>query len=89
MKAIAILDKMPKDCDECPLVSSINDMCILLDEDAFPNAWVEDAPYYSLKEKGDCPLRPLPKRIPPNEYGNMTPYGSVWNGCIDEILGGE
>lgn len=60
MKAIAIIDEMPKDCDECPFVNENRD-CILLNEDAFPNDWVEDAPYYSLKEKGDCPLKPLPQ----------------------------
>ena len=32
-------------------------------------------------------IRPLPKRIPTNEYGYMTPYGSVWNACLAEITG--
>lgn len=98
MKAIAVIEKMPKDCDECPLVSSINDMCILLDEDAFPNRWVEDAPYYSLKEKGDCPLRPLPQKKIPHFDPNACTYDEErersimneidgYNRCIDEILG--
>ena len=36
---------------------------------------------------GRAELRPLPKRIPTNEYGYMTPYGSVWNACLDAIEG--
>ena len=43
---------------------------------------------FPAKGRADgCPLRPLPKRIPTNEYGYMTPYGSVWNACIDKIIG--
>lgn len=34
-----------------------------------------------------CPLRPLPKRIPTNEYGHMVPYGTVWNACLDAVEG--
>ena len=94
MKAIAIIDEMPKDCDECPFVNENRD-CILLGEDAFPNDWVEDAPYYSLKEKGDCPLRPLPQREKVDErYMNdgllrcsEIMYAGGWNDCLDEILG--
>ena len=82
MKAIAVLDKMPKDCDDCPFVN-INDMCILLNEKAFPNEWVEDAPYYSLKEKGDCPLKLLPKHK--NIYTDIDAMG--WNACLEEIGG--
>ena len=41
----------------------------------------------SIKYIEDAEPRPLPKRIPTNEYGYMTPYGSVWNACIDEITG--
>lgn len=35
----------------------------------------------------DARLRPLPERISTNEYGYMTPYGKVWNACIDAIEG--
>jgi len=41
----------------------------------------------SIKYVEDARLRPLPKRIPPNEYGNITPYGSIWNACLDAIVG--
>ena len=86
MKAIAVIEKMPKDCDECPFVNENRD-CILLGEDAFPNDWVENAPYYSLKEKGDCPLRPLPhsKRIE-NRWFSVD-YSIGWNACLEEIVG--
>lgn len=56
MKAVLVID-MPKDCDECPLNS--DGYCDALQEYALLNEWVEDAPYYSLKEKGDCPLKPI------------------------------
>jgi len=87
MKAIAIIDEMPKDCDECPFVNENRD-CILLGEDAFPNDWVEDAPYYSLKEKGDCPLRPLPKKKIATSNGKIETsfeYVHGFNDCIRAI----
>ena len=73
MKAILVLDKMPNSCEEC----------------------IVRCDGYSAKEyaqrtiiKPDwCPLKLLPKRIPTNEYGYMTPYGSIWNACIDAITG--
>lgn len=87
MKAIAVIKKMPKDCDECPFVNENRD-CILLNEDAFPNDWMEDAPYYSLKEKGDCPLRPLPQK---NDFEYVSDlklgYRMGWNACLETITG--
>lgn len=84
MKAVAVINKMPKDCDECPFVNENRD-CILLGEDAFPNDWVENAPYYSLKEKGDCPLRPLPEKVAADDIECDEQIG--WNDCLDAITG--
>lgn len=92
MKAILIVD-MPNDCDECPLNS--NGYCDVLQEDALLNEWVEDAPYYSLKEKGDCPLKPMPKKmlaLVRIQNGNIiniqeTSFANGWNVCLDEITG--
>ena len=99
MKAIAVINEMPKDCDECPLVDE-NCYCILLGKDAFPNECVESAPYYSLKEKGNCPLRPLPEKMPMRDEAEFylgymngkTKYlgfNEGYNACLEDILGGE
>ena len=73
-KSILVIDT-PNNCAECKLMylQGIGEsICNAVDWERRPS-W--------------CPLRPLPKRIPTNEYGYMTPYGSVWNACIDEIVG--
>lgn len=82
MKAILVLKKMPRDCDSCPLLDG-NRYCAALQKYAFLNEWVSDAPYYSLKEKGDCPLKLLPKHK--NIYTDIDAMG--WNACIEEITG--
>lgn len=83
-KAILVID-MPNDCDECQLNS--NGYCVGLQEYALLNEWVEDAPYYSLKKKGDCPLKPMPnKRVPDGSETDQI-YGCYvgWNTCLKEI----
>lgn len=71
MKAILVID-MPINCGDC---------------DKLVRKGCQKGDYRKEERPNTCPLRPLPKRIPTNEYGYMTPYGSVWNACIDEILG--
>lgn len=83
MKAILVID-MPDACYECPCYRQTQEGGI------FEDCKVTYIPL-SPTEVNDipewCPLKPLPKRIPPNEYGYMTPYGSVWNACLDKIMG--
>lgn len=87
-KAILVIE-MPNDCNECPLNS--NGYCDVLQEYALLNEWVEDAPYYDLKGKGDCPLKPMPNKKPVSYHDDL--YGEVeknfrnigWNDCLKEI----
>lgn len=88
MKAILVID-MPVDCPECPMAHWNK-----LDE--FTGCDAVSGKKYAINDKeyaesscrpSWCPLRPMPKRIPTNEYGYITPYGSIWNACIDAITG--
>lgn len=91
MKAVLVLNKIPRDCDSCPLLDG-NRYCAALQKYAFLNEWVSDAPYYSLKEKGDCPLKPLPKKEegigkePLNIEDTLNEgYVSGWNDCLEKL----
>lgn len=96
MKVVIVkeIDEMPKDCDSCPFQDFYRN-CGILGEYTMLNEWVEDAPYYSLKEKGDCPLKPLPKtkeRIDGEEFREWecedhykNGYANGWNDCLEEI----
>ena len=93
MKAILVID-MPKNCEECPLNS--NGYCDALQEYALLNEWVEDAPYYDLKGKGDCLLKPMPgiKTDEAIKLANMInpkatfqEFADGWNACLDAITG--
>lgn len=91
MKVVIVkeIDEMPTDCDSCPF-QDFSQNCGILGEYTMLNYWMEDAPYYDLVGKGDCPLKPLPqKMIPEMVMGNKFAEGCVqgWNDCIDEIMG--
>ena len=96
MKAVLVLNKIPRDCESCPLLDG-NRYCAALQKYAFLNEWVSDAPYYSLKEKGDCPLKPLPEECDEateiyNAHGEvdcyqLTEYARGYNACLEEITG--
>ena len=83
-KSILVIDT-PKDCDVCPL--DCNGYCVVLQEYTLLNEWVEDAPYYDLVGKGDCPLRPLPEPkdigYPNNDYD--VGFGDGWDACLKEL----
>ena len=95
-KAILVIE-MPNDCNECPLNS--NGYCDVLQEYALLNEWVEDAPYYDLKGKGDCPLKPMPEKKEPSVQLSVrhndepmetlgfrcTDYEKGWNACLEEL----
>ena len=80
-KSILIVDT-PDNCEKCKFCANeYVDFCIL------ENAEVDDA----SKIPDWCPLRPLPEKMtgvaPTDHWINSIKAG--WNGCIDEITGGE
>ena len=95
MKVVIVkeIDEMPEDCDSCPF-QDFDRNCGILGEYTMLNEWVEDAPYYDLKGKGDCPLRLLPNRWIPQVNGLSTEqqirnidFASGWNTCLKKITG--
>lgn len=41
----------------------------------------------SIKYVEDADVRPLPQKMPPNEFGCMSLRKSGWNACVDVIEG--
>ena len=89
MKVVIVkeIDEMPTDCDSCPF-QDFSQNCGILGEYTMLNYWMEDAPYYDLVGKGDCPLRPLPQKTYA-EFPDSYKYGYAdgWNACLKEITG--
>lgn len=96
MKVVIVkeIDEMPTDCDSCPF-QDFSQNCGILGEYTMLNYWMEDAPYYDLVGKGDCPLRPLPPKLDANDWHRMfsgtfserEAKGYGWNVCLDVITG--
>ena len=88
MKVVIVkeIDEMPTDCDSCPF-QDFDRNCGILGEYSMLNEWVEDAPYYDLKGKGDCPLKSLPEPkdigYPNDDYD--VGFGDGWDACLKEI----
>ena len=83
MKAILVLDEMPKGCVCCPCSD---------DEDHFCRAKSEY--YYSLGRPSWCPLKELPQKrytsfdpetIDGEPLSVLTVYYEGWNECIEEL----
>lgn len=81
MKAVLVLDDMPKSCHACPLTYidygddayyGANTTRCVIDKDTIPHHGKWD----------ECPLKPLP-----NEFGNdiEDQYAIGWNRCLEEI----
>lgn len=80
MKAILVIDEMPKRCGECPCVNDEFEFC-RADEK------IRDCDRY--KTPTWCPLKPLPQK---KELFGKIPLDKMaeyigWNACIDEITG--
>ena len=88
MKVVIVreIEEMPEDCDSCPF-QDFDRNCGILGEYSMLNEWVTDAPYYDLKGKGDCPLKPLPEPkdiVYPNEDYDVG-FGDGWDACLKEL----
>ena len=89
MKAILVIDEMPKSCDDCVLIypDKYNDMwcCIACD------CVVEENVTAGTLHKW-CPLKQLPQKKSAykfKDFNRLIENAQVegWNACIDEILG--
>ncbi len=82
IKAILILDEMPKNCWDCPICYDFI-ACPVAEKGTPMNDADEDA------RPDFCPLRPMPKKEPPtimnDEYDDG--YVTGWNRCIDQMEG--
>ena len=80
MKAITVIDEMPKSCRECTLRASLGAnkfhcMAILPRKEIEP--YKEQIPSW-------CPLRPMPEQM---SWGHTADYIEGYNACLDEIMG--
>lgn len=79
MKAVLVLDEMPKECDECPMHDfGWGEYCMATGK--------------SVKAEGKepwCPLKAMPerKRLPHELDDDDITFGRVcgWNDCIEEL----
>lgn len=73
MRALLVIDEMPKDCGNCPCVCEEFGIC-QADKKNRECDWY-DIPIW-------CPLKSMPmKSVWKNDYSDG------WNGCLDEIMG--
>ena len=95
MKAILVIDEMPKTCEECRYGSWYGSACRLLDCDTYRDkkGMHEDCPLKPLPEKLDisfcmynlinnakgCPLKPIPRKLDDLDL-------EVWNSSKGKIL---
>lgn len=94
MKVVIVkeIDEMPTDCDSCPF-QDFSQNCGILGEYTMLNYWMEDAPYYDLVGKGDCPLKPLPQKKSIDKTLEFGGYENIiqeslargYNACLEEI----
>lgn len=74
MKAILVLDEMPKSCANCRLKRGL--FC------GESGNSLHDYVNINLKPSW-CPLKPLPSK----DFWHKKDYADGWNACIDELLG--
>ena len=89
MKAIIVIDKMPKKCLDCELIwDEMNNGIVRCSN----GRMLDEADIYKEKPSW-CPLRPMPEKMTLNGAMNVGygtdgfAYRNGWNACIDELLG--
>ena len=86
MKAILVLDEMPKNCLKCPIGKNISiplETCI---QCPLGKCAIDE----ETKTRPDwCPLKELPKKKKDTSMTNYKRYVQGWNDCIDRILEGS
>lgn len=81
-KAILVMDDMPKNCAECPMLTP-ELTC------HYYGNWSKDRVFLKGDIKPDwCPLKEAPKK-PDYPPINESSFVAGWNACIDEITGGS
>lgn len=83
MKAVLVMETL-ECCEEYKFLDNKQE-CILQDE---VDNLLSDT-FEELKES--CPLKPMPEKKywKPSSGITLQMYGTGWNACIDEIIGGE
>ena len=84
MKAVLVIDKMPKSCADCRLKRGL--FCGESGNSLHDYIHYNDKP----SDKPDwCPLKPIPKKMEESwmETPNDCDYRMGWNDCLDEIMG--
>ena len=93
MKAVLVIDEMPKECYLCQFAYCDNRVtyqteewfCTALSDTNITNVVNADKSEKQIKD--NCPLRPLPKKKTPSGSDLFNDYVNGWNDCVDEITG--
>ena len=93
-KSVLVIDT-PETCMRCPFGLIVSDYffcAITIDKDGAAKQIRGDL--YGIKRQNWCPLKPLPEKksttAPVSNYEvQKNLFAAGWNGCIDEITGGE
>ena len=82
MKAIIILDEMPKSCTDCPYLGFEKDTekpaCVICEGRFKKDEDIEN------ERSVICPLRPMPEQM---SWGHTVDYIEGYNACLEEIAG--
>lgn len=78
MKAILVMEHMPKSCDDCYLCVEYGGCCRCV-----ATGEVMAKPH-KVKPDG-CPLIPMPERAEHPDYGDNGRFDKGWNACLEEI----
>ena len=75
MKAVLVIDEMPKECDECPM---------------YDFGWGEYCMATGKSVKADgkepwCPLKEMPNKMAVEDRWYSEEFARGWNECLEEI----
>ena len=86
MKAILLIDEMPKNCRVCPLKTEKDGYLNY----CFTGKTLHADVIFANNRLVDCPLKPMPNKKKPNdpdETWEELHHRFGYNDCIDEIFG--